>query len=127
MNKKEYEKVEEQFKKFYVDYESDSEQKFRNTLAFGATPTSNMETVKKWWKDHYDIDVEIEERNPMLLWEMDYYGDNFEEVMEEEYGENWKADWDKKWKDDVAKKEAEREERLKKIQEEYKNFKGDEA
>ena len=62
----------------------------------------------------------------MLLWEMDYYGDNFEEVMEEEYGENWKADWDKKWKDDIAKKEAEREERLKKIREDYKNFKGDE-
>ena len=102
------------------------EQKFRNALAFGATPTSNIETVKKWWKDHYDIDVEIEERNPMLLWEMDYYGDNFEEVMEEEYGENWKADWDKKWKDDIAKKEAEREERLKKIREDYKNFKGDE-
>ena len=62
----------------------------------------------------------------MLLWEMDYYGDNFEEAMEEEYGENWKADWDKKWKDDIAKKEAEREERLKKIREDYKNFKGDE-
>ena len=46
--------------------------------------------------------------------------------MEEEYGENWKADWDKKWKDDIAKKEAEREERLKKIREDYKNFKGDE-
>lgn len=102
------------------------EQKFRNALAFGATPSSNIETVKKWWKDHYDIDVEIEERNPMLLWEMDYYGDNFEEVMEEEYGENWKAEWDKKWKDDIAKKEAEREERLKKIREDYKNFKGDE-
>lgn len=95
------------------------EQKFRNTLALGATPTSNKETVKQWWKEHYDVDIEIEDRNPMLFWEMDYYGDNFEEVMEEEYGENWKADWDKKWKDDVAKKKAEREERLKKIQEKY--------
>lgn len=100
--------------------------KFRNTLAMGATPTSNAETVKKWWKDHYDVDIEIVERNPLLLWEMDYYGDNFEEVMEEEYGENWKAEWDKKWKDDIAKKEAEREERLKKIREDYKKFKGDE-
>jgi len=111
--------------KNYYSFNID-EQKFRNTLAFGATPTSNMEIVKKWWKDHYDIDVEIEERNPMLLWEMDYYGDNFEEVMEEEYGENWKEIWDQKWKDNVAKKKAEIEERLKKIREDYKNLKGDE-
>lgn len=99
------------------------EQKFRNTLALGATPTSNIETVKKWWKDHYDIDVEIEERNPMLLWEMDYYGDNFEEVMEDEYGENWKADWDKIWEEEKAAKKAEHEERLKKIREDYKTSK----
>jgi hypothetical protein len=111
--------------KDFYNFNSD-ECKFRNTLAFGATPTSNAKTVKQWWKEHYDVDIEIEERNPLLFWERDYYGDNFEEVMEEEYGENWKADWDKKWKDDIAKKEAEREERLKKIQEDYKNFKGDE-
>ena len=102
------------------------EWKFRNTLAMGATPTSNAETVKKWWKDHYDVDIEIVERNPLLLWEYDNYGDQMDEIMTNDYGENWKADWDKKWKDDIAKKEAEREERLKKIREDYKNFKGDE-
>ena len=93
------------------------EQKFRNTLAMGATPTSNKETVKKWWKEHYNTDITIEDRNPLLFWEMDNYGDNFEEVMEEEYGENWKADWDKKWKDQIAEKEAKYEALRKQIQE----------
>ena len=106
------------FYKFNAD-----EQKFRNTVCMTCSPTGNKETVKKWWKDHYDVDIEIEERNPLLLWDMDYYGDNFEEVMEEEDGPNWKEIWDKKWKDEVAKKEAEREERLKKIREDYENFK----
>ena len=92
--------------------------KFRNTLAFGATPTSNAETVKKWWKEHYNVDIEIEERNPLLLWEMDYYGDEFEEIMEDEYGPDWKEIWDKKWKDEEAKKNAEREERMKELLEE---------
>lgn len=102
------------FYKFNMD-----ETKFRNTLAlFSATPTSNKETVKKWWKDHYDVDIEIEERNPLLLWEMDYYGDEFEEIMEDEYGPDWKEIWDKKWKDEEAKKNAEREKRMKELLEE---------
>ena len=91
------------------------ERKFRNTICMGATPSGNKETVKQWWKDHYDIDIEIEEHNPLLFWEYDQYGDEMDEIMTEEYGENWKEIWDKKWKDEVAKKEAEREERLKKI------------
>ena len=96
------------------------EQKFRNTLAMSATPTSNAETVKKWWKEHYDVDIEIEERNPLLFWEKEYYGEEFEEVMEDEYGPNWKEIWDKKWKDEVAKKKAEHETWLKKLEEEQK-------
>ncbi len=101
------------FYRFNID-----ECKFRNTLALGATPTSNAETVKKWWKDHYNVDIEIEERNPLLFWEMDYYGDDFEEIMEDEYGPDWKEIWDKKWKDEEAKKNAEIEERTRKIIEE---------
>jgi len=97
------------------------EQKFRNTLCLGCSPTSNKETVKKWWKEHYDVDIEIEERNPLLLWERDYYGDDFETIMEEEHGENWKEIWDKKWKDKEAKKKAEREELMKKFLEEQNN------
>ena len=90
------------FYSFNVD-----EQKFRNTLAFGCSPTSNAETVKKWWKDHYDVDIEIEERNPLLLWEYDNYGDDMDAIMTEEEGENWKEIWDKKWEDEKKRKEKE--------------------
>lgn len=91
--------------------------KFRNTLAFGATPVFNKETVKEWWKEHYNVDIEIEERNPLLFWEYDYYGDEIDEVMSEEYGDNWKEIWDKKWKDQVAKKKAEHDAWVKKLEE----------
>lgn len=104
--------------KNYYSFDVD-EQKFRNTVFMRCSPTSKIETVKKWWKDHYDVDIEIEERNPLLFWEKDYYGDNFEEIMEEEDGPNWKEIWDKKWKDDVAKKKAEHEAKLKELQKEY--------
>lgn len=103
--------------KNYYSFNVD-EQKFRNTVCMRCSPTSNMETVKKWWKDHYDVDIEIEERNPLLFWEQDYYGDEFEEVMEEEDGSDWKEKWDKKWKEQVAKKKEESEAKLKKLQEE---------
>ena len=88
------------------------EQKFRNTVCMRCSPTGSAETVKKWWKDHYDVDIEIEERNPLLFWEKDYYGDEFEEIMEEEYGEDWKEIWDKKWKDEEAQKKAERDKKF---------------
>lgn len=104
--------------KNYYSFNID-EQKFRNTVCMRCSPTGSIKTVKDWWKDHYDIDIEIEERNPLLFWEQDYYGDDFEEVMEEEDGPDWKEKWDKKWKDDVAKKKAEREKRLKELQEIY--------
>ncbi len=92
--------------------------KFRNTMAFSATPTSNAETVKKWWKDHYDVDIEIEERNPLLLWEYENYGDEIDEIMSEEYGDNWKEIWDKKWKDQIAEKEAKYQELKKQFEKE---------
>lgn len=104
-------------KNFYC-FNSD-EQKFRNTVCMRCSPSGDKDIVKKWWKDHYDVDIEIEDRNPLLFWEQDYYGDNFEEIMEEEDGPNWKEIWDKKWKDDVAKKKAECEAKLKELQKEY--------
>lgn len=110
--------------KNYYSFNVD-EQKFRNTVFMRCSPTSDMKTVKKWWKEHYDIDIDIEERNPLLFWEQDYYGDNFEEIMEEEDGPNWKEIWDKKWKDDVAKKKAESEKRLKELQEKYEKEKNE--
>ena len=64
-------------------------------MSLGHAPTSNKETVKKWWKEHYNHDVEIEDRNPNLLWAMDEYGNEFEEIMEDEYGADWKQiTWD---------------------------------
>ena len=104
--------------KNYYSFNVD-EQKFRNTVCMRCSPIGSIETVKKWWKDHYNIDIEIEERNPLLFWEQDYYGDKFEEVMEEEDGPDWKEQWDKKWKDQVAKKKAESEKRLKELKEKY--------
>lgn len=101
------------FYSFNVD-----EQKFRNTVCMRCSPSGSIEIVKKWWKDHYDVDIEIEERNPLLFWERDYYGDDFEAVMEEDDGPDWKEKWDKKWKEQVAAKKAESEARLKKLQEE---------
>jgi hypothetical protein len=104
------------------------EMKFRNTLAMWATPTSNKETVKKWWKDHYDVDIEIEDRNPLLFWDYDYYGDNIDEVMKEEYGDNWEEYWWNEYEKDQAKKKAEQERKLKEWQEKYgenKDNKGD--
>jgi len=92
--------------------------KFRNTLAMGATPTSNAETVKKWWKDHYNEDIEIEERNPLLFWEYDNYGDEMDEIMSEEYDDNWKEIWDKKWQDQVAERKAKYQELKKQFEKE---------
>jgi len=110
--------------KNYYSFNVD-EQKFRNTVCMRCSPTGNAETVKKWWKDHYDVDIEIEERNPLLFLERDYYGDEFEEIMEEEDGPDWKEKWDKKWKDDVARKKAESEKRLKELQEKYEKEKNE--
>ena len=109
--------------KNYYSFDVD-EQKFRNTVCMRCAPTGDMKTVKKWWKDHYDVDIEIEERNPLLFWEQDYYGDEFEEVMEEEDGPDWEKIWDKKWKDDIARKKAEREKKLKEFQEKYNKDNG---
>jgi len=90
------------------------ESKFRNTLALGATPTPNAETVKKWWKEHYNVDIEIKERNPLLLWEYDNYGDQIDEIMTDEYGEDWEQIWWDKWHKEQAEKKAKIKENSKK-------------
>jgi len=83
----------ESCKNFYRFDRTESD--FRIAIFLGASPSSNKEAVKKWWKDNKGIDIEIEDRNPSLLWDKDYYGDEFEEVMKEEYGENWREEWNK--------------------------------
>lgn len=91
------------------------ELKFRNTIAFGATPTTNKETVKKWWKENYDVDIDIEEKNPLLLWEYDYYGDEMDSIMTEEYGDDWKKIWDEKWQKEQEEKRKKYEELIKSV------------
>lgn len=80
---------------------------FNCSVALGASPTSSKETVIEYWKSQ-GKDIEIVEPNPLLLWERDYYGDEFEEVMIDEYGEDWEQQFNEKWEEEKRKKEAER-------------------
>lgn len=85
-------------KEFYkFDREESS---FEFSVALGASPTSNPKAVKEYWKSQ-GVDLDIEIRNPLLFWDQDYYGDSFEEVMEEDYGENWREYLDNKWKEQI--------------------------
>lgn len=102
--------------KNYYKFNAD-EMKWRNSLFLGASPTCNKETVKKWWKDNYNVDIEIEDRNPLLFYEYDYYGDDIDEVMTDAYGKNWKEYWWNKYKEQQKEKEEEREKFLNKIKE----------
>ena len=85
---------------------------FTYTMYLGASPNSNSKAVVEYWKSK-GIDIVIEERNPLLFYEQDYYGDEFEEEMIDEYGENWKEIRDKEWKLQKEKEEKEREEKRK--------------
>ena len=110
--------------KGFYHFEHD-ESSFNMAIALGASPTSNPNTVKKWWKENYNQDIEIEERNPNLFWDRDEYGDDFETVMIEEYGENWKEITDKKWKEEEARKKAEQEEKIAKMRAEMEKENGE--
>lgn len=98
---------------------------FSMSVALGNSPSSSIERVQKYWDDK-GIDVNIVERNPLLIWERDYYGDEFEEIMEEEYGKDWEKIWDDKWKEDIAKREAKREEARQQFKEMIENKKNNE-
>jgi hypothetical protein len=70
------------------------EQGFDSSIALGCSPTSNKEVVKEYWKKQ-GVEVNIIDRIPNLLWDMDYYGEEFSEVMLDEYGEDWETvTWD---------------------------------
>lgn len=85
----------ENCKNFYRFDREESD--FSCSVALGASPISNPQAVVDYWKSQ-GIDIVIEERNPLLFWERDYYGDNFEEVMENEYGPDWEIIWKYKLK-----------------------------
>jgi hypothetical protein len=91
---------------------------FNVSIALGASPTSNKETVEKYWESQ-GKPIKIVDRNPLLLWEMDYYGKDFEEVMLDEYGPNWKEYWDKKLQEKLEEDKKRREEERKK----WENYK----
>ena len=100
-------------KKFYrFDREESS---FRITAALGASPTSNTESVKKYWKEKTGEDIQIEERNPKLFWYIDEgYTD---EDLEYEFDDpNWKENIDKEWKDELEKRAQKHNENLKKLE-----------
>ena len=102
-------------------YQFDKEEsQFRITTALGASPTSNPEIVKRYWKEKTGEDIEIEERNPKLFWYRDegYTDDDLAEEFED-LGPNWKEKLDKEWKDEIEAKKHEQEERIKKLKEEY--------
>lgn len=89
-------------------------------IALGASPTSNPNTVIKYWKEH-GVEMEpIEERNPLLFWEMDEYGDEFEEAMEDEYGKDWKKIWEDKWNKQLDEKEEAKKKEWEEFQKNYK-------
>lgn len=101
-------------KEFYrFDREPNS---FSASIALGPSPNSNPEFVKDYWKSQ-GFDIEIEDRNPLLFWDRDYYGDDFEEVMKDAYGKDWEKYWDDKWKKELEEKEKQRQEKLKIIKE----------
>ena len=101
-------------------YRFDSEEaSFRYTTALGASPTSNPETVKKFWKEKTGEDIKIEERNPKLFWyrDMEYT----DEDMEYEFDDpNWKETLDKEWKDELKKKEEESLKRREELEKQIK-------
>lgn len=79
---------------FYrVDVEAGS---FSMSVALGESPSSNPDAVVKYWA-RQGVDIDIEWRNPLLLWEMDEYGEYFEEYMVEEYGDDWEQYWKREW------------------------------
>lgn len=108
----------EECKNFYAFDREYSD--FCCSVALGASPTSNPNTVIKYWKEH-GIEMEpIEERNPLLFWEMDHYGDEFEEAMEDEYGKDWRKIWEDKWNKQLDEKEEAKRKEWEEFQKNYK-------
>ena len=101
-------------KEFYK-FDTRDENSFYYSTALGPSPTSNPQTVVDYWKTQ-GVDIKIEVRNPLLFWEQDYYGDEFEEVMEDEYGPYWKKHFDNEWQEELAKKEANKKKLLEPLQ-----------
>ena len=71
------------FKNFYR-FDRD-EETFSFHIALGASPTSNANTVKEYWKSQ-GVDIEIDEKENLTeddYWELDHYGHIIEEDDDE--------------------------------------------
>lgn len=55
---------------------------FECSIALGASPTSNKNAVKEYWKSQ-GVEIEFEDRNPDNFWEIDKYGYADDEEYEE--------------------------------------------
>ena len=87
-------------------------------ICLGASPTSNKDAVKQYWESQ-GKSIEIEDRNPLLFWDKEYYGSAFEEVMLDEYGKEWKEFWNKQYQNKLEEDKKHKEEELKK----WENYK----
>lgn len=116
-----YNKVMETIKSCKDYYKFDrEEEEFNVHTSLGPSPCIDMETVKKWWKDNYDYDVEIEEHNPLLFWYIDN-GYTDEDLAYEFDSENWKEIVDKEWEEEKAEKERQKQERLAEFKKQMEN------
>ena len=70
------------------------ESSFSCSVSLGCSPTCCAKSVIEYWKNN-GVDIKIEERNPLLFWDMDQYSsyDAFVESMISEYGEDWEHYW----------------------------------
>lgn len=67
------------------------EDTFNVSVCLGASPTCNKKTVIDYWKSQgKDIQIDDREYDSNVFWYEDEYGDEFEQIMEDEYGKNWK-------------------------------------
>ena len=116
-----YNKVMETIKSCKDYYKFDREENdFNIQTSLGPSPCVDMGIVKKWWKDNYNYDVEIEERNPKLFWYRDN-GYTDEDLAEEFDSENWKEIVDKEWEEEKAEKERQHQERLAEFKKQMEN------
>ena len=111
------------YKRFYR-YDREAEA-FDCDISLGASPISNPETVKQWWKENYNVDIEIEERIPRLFWYRDAgYTDEDLQYEFSDYGDTWEECYKKlydEWKEEEKQKEMKALEDLEKLREKFNN------
>ena len=91
-------------------YKFDREESgFHMSIAMGPSPTCNKESVIEYWKDK-GVDLEIVDRDPDKFWEIDEYGEDYED--DEEYEESIDEDNEKPWYDHSDNPEYDGEESI---------------